>query len=336
MDDNSIIEVPAYCSDSIRIKTPRVAAYRDKLGVLFWFPLQNALMETRMSSLAGMLAARIESIAPRVRIHPDHSPYKTAFVGSDSEKLVKKIMHELSTGQKLEKGDALTEYLLRHVLTPDDFSFEDKILLFNHFADGLIRDVEKKYIIHLDSEQRKAHSYLPKLGYWEQSKLEYAYLASECYTLDEWKVWPTRGPDDPMGPKHVHLNEIIKNWLDQELAIRDMSGYDWSPLEFIFGESLPTLIQFKSATLKAELKVDYDTFMDEYRNFLSKIDDVLRLGGAMRHNVISLYVTLLGKFKVSISVQDKGKGVRLAEDISSVKNIAVEAFKAFLPLPNRL
>ena len=155
-------------------------------------------------------------------------------------------------------------------------------------------------------------------------------------SLKEWNVWPTSGPDDIMGPPQERANTAIKSWLDIQSAMRDMAGYYWRPLDFIFGSHLATLVQLKTASLQAELKVSYDSFMNDYRNFLGRVVETLRHGGTMRDNAMTLDSMLLGKYKIHISIYDKGKGVQFSEGVRDFAEVGKEVGKGIISLPFRL
>ena len=130
-------------------------------------------------------------------------------------------------------------------------------------------------------------------------------------------------------PVEMLVSSALDDWMEAQTAMRDLTGFDWSPLDFIFGDQLPTLVQIKTATLMAELKASYDCFMCDYRNFLEKINEVTRIGGALRDNALSFDSRLLAKYRVCIYISDKGRGLELAEDARDIAEIG-KAFCGWL------
>ena len=94
-----------------------------------------------------------------------------------------------------------------------------------------------------------------------------------------------------------------------------MAGYDWQPLDFIFGEHLSTLTQLKTATMTADLKLSYDTAMREYHDFLDAVEKGSQLG-TMRANSTLLESMLIGKYKIWIYLHDTGKGAAFVGDVN--------------------
>ena len=133
--------------------------------------------------------------------------------------------------------------------------------------------------------------------------------------------------------RRERADSTLKRWLEAQTAIRDLGGYDWHPLDFIFGEQLPTLVQLKTATLQAEMKLSYDTVMREYRDFLDAVEKASQLG-AMRANTTQLDSMLLGKYKVWLYIRDAGKGAEFVgavnqsmEPVKDVASIVSSTFK---------
>ena len=340
MGDPVAIEIPAREDTVLTIKTPRMIANRGKYDIRFPYgtPLQNAFASTGLFPLPENLAVRIADAMSNVRVVRGTADVYL-FDRYTTEHQLKKNMEEMTKGAVPESYEDITEHLFKKIFTPADFTLEQKIKLFDYFAESVIRQIDQENLEHLDYEYRQSHRYLHSgdSGPWGRRKaVKEAYLFTGCWTLNQWKVWPTSERYAPMGPMHECANKAIKTWHETQTEMREMANYDWRPLDFIFGDQLPTLIQLKTATLKAGLKVTYDTFTSEYRNFLDRIEDTLRIGGAMRHNAMTLDTKLLGKYRVYICIYDKGKGVQLSEDISDVAEIGKELGKGLLSLPFRI
>jgi len=345
MRDSGIIEVPAIEKWTLLIGAPHIVPYRhyrpNRQGTDYQIgfnsyhgtPIQDAFAAIGLLPLPENLRTRMNEAAPRVRLVPgDADGFFINYLFHDSERQFQTRVDELTKGLKPEKNERMVESLFRTVFSPDDFTFEQKLNLFDYFAAEIVRQVGSEYLEKTTDIVKESHGY----SIWDHSWGDHKYLVREMCGLKEWKRWPTSEWSEPMGPVHQRVNAAIKGWVEAQSAIRNMAGYDWRPLDFIFGEHLQTLVQLKTAALNAELKVAYDSFMCEYRNFLENIEKTLRLGGAMRNNVITLDSMLPEKFHVYICVYDTGGGVRFAQSVGDVVEIGKEVGKALLTLPFRL
>ena len=335
-----MIDIPAKEDTTLKIMTPSMISRHGKFEIRFPYatPLQDAFSATDMLPLPEKLAARVAEALPKVRVVRGKEDVYL-FDRYASEHQLKKIMTELSNGKRPESFETITEHLFRKIFTPEDFTLEQKIKLFDYFTSKILSQLDQDNLSRLDNEFRKSQGFssLGNTGLWGREKSpKEAYLWFDRCSLKEWNVWPTSGPDDIMGPPQERANTAIKSWLDIQSAMRDMAGYYWRPLDFIFGSHLATLVQLKTASLQAELKVSYDSFMNDYRNFLGRVVETLRHGGAMRDNAMTLDSMLLDKYRIHISIYDKGKGVQFSEGVRDFAEVGKEVGKGIISLPFRL
>lgn len=345
MRRSEIIEVPAKTKYELLIGAPHIVRYRhyvsNRQGTDYHIgfhsyrgtPIQDAFAATGLLPLPENLRARLNEAAPRIRLVPgDADDFFINILFYDSKRQFQTRLDELTRGLKPEEPERTIESLFRMVFSPDDFTFEQKLNLFDHFASEIVRQAGLELLEKTTDAVKKSHGY----STWDHAWGDHKYLVREICSLKEWKKWPTSEWSEPMGPAHERANIAIKGWIEAQSAIRNMAGYDWWPLKFIFGDHLQTLVQLKTAALNAELKVAYDSFMCDYRNFLENIEKSLRLGGSMRNNAITLDSMLPEKFHVFIHVSDKGGGLQFVQDVGDFVEIGKEVGKALLTLPFRL
>ncbi len=335
-----MIDIPAKEDTTLKIMTPSMISRHGKFEIRFPYatPLQDAFSSTDMLPLPEKLAARVAEALPKVRVVRGKEDVYL-FDRYASEHQLKKIMTELSNGKRPESFETITEHLFRKIFTPEDFTLEQKIKLFDYFTSKILSQLDQDNLERLDNEFRKSHGFSTRgnTGPWGEKKVpKEAYLWCDRCSLKEWKVWPTNSLEDTMGPPQERANTAIKSWLEIQSAMRDMAGYYWRPLDFIFGNHLATLVQLQTASLQAELTVSYDDFMSDYRNFLGRVVETLRHGGAMRDNARTLDAMLLGKYRVYICIYDKCKGVQFSDEVRDITEIGKEVGKGLLSLPFRI
>lgn len=306
MSSLETIDIPINDEARLKIKAPHLARYRrwsynDGLD-FYGAPVVKAFGKTGLMPLPPNLAARIADAGPRVQLVPGRkpSPYFFESEVQTIEPALRARMDDLAKGKKPpEDLGSLIEHLFRRVFTPEDFTFDQKIKLFDYFAGEVVEWADREY-----ADKVKKYE---TVGYPVS-------LVSENCTLKEWKE-----------SLHGRVDTIIKNWLEAQKAIRDLASYDWQPLEFIFGDHINAFAQVKTATLNAEVKVSYDAVMREYHDFLGAVEKASQLG-AMRANSTQLESVLLGKYKIWLYIHDTGKGAAFARDVNQmmepVKDVA--------------
>ncbi len=314
MTTTETIDIPIKDDDLvIKIKAPHVTQYRqwsydDGFG-FYAEPIVRAFEKTELIPLPENLASRIAAVSQRVQLVQGKkaTDYYFRCEGKITARWLRITVDELSKGKKPEFLGTTIEHLFRKVFTPDDFTFDQKIKLFDYFADEVVRQAEDEFARKIKNDYSVHYP---------------VYIVSENCTLKEWKE-----------SRHERAENAIKNWLEAQKAIRDMAGYDWSPLDFIFGDQMNTIAQVKTATLNAELKVSYDTAMREYHDFLDTVEKASQLG-AMRANSTELGSMLLGKYKIWLYIRDTGKGANFVgavnqsmEPVKDVASIVSSTFK---------
>ncbi len=305
MPTTDTIDIPIKDDTIIKIKAPHLTQYRswsydDSFG-FYGEPVVRAFGKTGLMPLPQNLAARIADASARVQLVQGQksSEYYFQREGKISAHWLRVRVDELSKGKKPEFLGTTIEHLFRKVFTPDDFTFDQKIMLFDYFAEEVVRQADDEYARKIKND----HS------------IHYPiYLVSENCSLKDWR-------EKYQGRAENALN----NWLKAHTTIRNLAGYDWQPLDFIFGDYLSTLTQLKTATMTADLKLSYDTAMREYHDFLAAVEKGSQLG-AMRANSTLLESMLIGKYKIWIYLHDTGKGAAFIGDVNQmmepVKDIA--------------
>lgn len=280
-------------NEAIKIKSPHLAPFRkynySDGSSLYGEPITNALTKSGLMPLPENLAGRLAEAKPFVRlVQGKATDYYYQREHKISEHWLNRMIDELSRGVKPDFLGSTIECLFRRVFRPDDFTLGQKIALFDHFSAEVLRHSEYEY----DATISRGYGSSP------------VWLVSENCTLEEWKNTLRKRSD-----------ETLARWLEAQKAIRNLGGYDWRPLDFIFGSHLQTLIQLKAVELNAELKASYDTMMREYHDFLEAVEKASQLG-AMRANTTQLDSLLLGKYKVWLYIRDVGKGAAFVGDIN--------------------
>ena len=295
MSTAETIDIPIKDDTVIKIKAPHITQYRrwnydDSLG-LYGEPIVKAFDKAGLMPLPENLAARIADASQRVQLVQGQksSQYYFQREGKISAHWLRVRVEELSEGKRPEFLGSTIEHLFRKVFKPDDFTFDQKISLFDYFAEEVVRQADEEYARKLKNDYGVHYP---------------IYLVSENCSLKDWRE-----------KYQGRAEAALKDWLEAHTAIRNLSGYDWQPLDFIFGEHLPTLTQLKTATLTADLKLSYDTAMEEYHDFLDAAEKGSQLG-AMRANSAMLESMLIGKYKIWIYLHDTGKGAAFVGDVN--------------------
>lgn len=184
----------------------------------------------------------------------------------------------------LYEGDfSIVEQLLFRILRPDDFTVEQQVAIFDAISTRVYEVAEGNF-------------YHSQLGYGPP-------VTVMCESVEPEKdgmSWCER------------VENSIARVVTEQRNLRDMGGYDWTPLEHFFGGNLATLIQSKTASLNAELECSHKALMREYHDFLDIVSRTSKLG-SMRDNTLSLESSLLGKFTIHLVVKDIGKGAKMTK-----------------------
>ena len=125
-------------NDAIEIKSPHLAPYRrhnyNGGFSLYGEPITNALIKSGLMPLPDNLASRLAEAKPFVRlVQGKATDYYFHREHKISEHCLNRRVDELSRGVKPEFLGATIECLFRKIFSPDDFTLEQKIALFDHF-----------------------------------------------------------------------------------------------------------------------------------------------------------------------------------------------------------
>ena len=297
-----IIKVPVE-----RYKTTYVKAHHCKFrygfdqGIAFYSPSLLALKSIGFLPLPPTIAERVEARLDDVRFYYGNSAltYQSDIsrYGAWMRRAISNLKNSDPPSYHLSDDSyGLADTVLQNILVPEDFTFEQRISLFDFFSAKVV-EASDECFYHRTAGHYHDYSFNPPVKF-----------------VDRWdtlKVWTE------IGRKYVE--ERIDQLFVAQAQIRDMTGYDWSPLTFLFGDDLTRLTQLKTTFLESELELEKNTLRKEYENFLGVVDEASRLG-SMRSNSITLDSTFLGKFKIHVSITDVGSGAKLARAVNEKVN----------------
>lgn len=172
------------------------------------------------------------------------------------------------------------------IFTPQDFSFDQKVKIFDFLSDDIIKAAHKSYTRNF------AYN-------------EIVTIASKTCTLKKWNE-----------SVKEEFEKKLANWLEAQKAIHNLQGYDWRSLNYIFGEDLEILAQNKTAVITAELNTSYELFLKEYQEFLETLKNISQLG-TMRQNDIQFKTVLLEKYEINLTIKDIGIGAAFTEKVNN-------------------
>lgn len=306
MNEAGKIVIPREFNTNVCIRTPTCQPYRRwerDIGVTIYRPIVEALEQAGDFPLSDSIITRLDDFAERAEFRingtytnpeAERKHYKKSL--NNAIDAIKALKHDDShTLYDICSRHSFAELALTHVLRPDDFTFEQRLNVFQAFSKKVVDKLEEDYAGKL------ADHYFTR---WP------VYLVSENCTLKEWNT-----------KYHERVEKRISDFIKAETALRRVDQFDWSPLGFIFGSEVSTFAQLQAAALISQLKLSCDTVRTEFDNYLQTVNSAAQLG-AMRSNYLEFSAMFLEKFKVWLYIRDVGTGTRIFGSISqSIKDI---------------
>ncbi len=310
MDTCGSIIIPSDGHGSVYVKAPHCKPFRGGYdsGVPIFFPALETLSAIGLLPLPQSIADRMEANLEKVQfIWGGYVLTDIRDVKHRHDRL-KRAINQFRHGRSWYPSPAdyfrddrytFVDKLLLKSLCPEDFTFEQRLSVFDILASRVLGELERDYF-HKTAGPYHDYRYDPPVRFVDAR-----------YTLKDW---------NEVGRKRVE--ERIEGMISAQTLMRDMTGYDWTPFSCFFGPDLDKIAQLKSATLKAELDVSRQFLKKEYDNFLDAVNRGTQMG-SMRENSMSLESVLVGKFKINIAIRDIGQGAKIARGVNeTVRGVA--------------
>ena len=277
------------------IKAPHCVEFRGNYdtGICLFKPIIEAFKRVGLVPPPETLMDRADASVPRVEFMHNKHPLEHAGDVEYYGGLVRKGLKSFRGGDTYYGNESLkwADAFLQKVLRPDDMTFEQRLAIFDFFATEILKRVEEDYY-HKTDYHYHFHSFTPPVGYIDRH-----------YTLKEW-----------IELGRARTEERVSDMVKAQTVMRNMAGYDWSPLSFFFGADLARFIQLKTATLNAELELSRNILKREYNDFIDTVQKASQMG-SMRDNEIRLESLFLGKYKITICIRDTGGGARFSHAV---------------------
>lgn len=305
----------------IKIRAPHCKQYRryehdSEYATCCFNAVLTAIDQTNLFPLPESLKERLDQVVARIdiplcqwAIDPDEErKYVQKKIADCVQSLKSRKDKQYFSPFDFAKRHPYAEFLLGHAISPEDFSFDQRLKLFGYFSTKVMNEIEEDYV-------HKASPSYRSYGPHDAPQI----VARESGTLRDWNE---KGKSQ--------LLSQIDGYIAMESAVRDLEMYDWSPLAFILGENITTFAQLNKAALQSELKISQDVIRQEFANFCSAVNGAAQLG-TMRSNVVSFNASLVNKYEFCATVRDTGGGAVLTKGVrdvvggtaSDVKDIAL-------------
>ena len=290
MSDCDKIKIPEGEFRSIRIQAPHCKDFRWNDDILIFTPVIDAFKKVGLIPPPSDLMERAESSLSRVEFTYHDRPLSNAGDVKEFGDALRKGIKSLRAGDTYYASDRV-DFYLREILRPDDLTFEQRIAIFDFFATKVLGQVEEDYY-HKTDYHYHFHRFEPPADYIER----------HC-TLKEWN-----------DSERTNVENRVADLINAQTAMRNMAGYDWSPMSFFFGAELERLTKLKTAALNAEMETSLGIFKREFGDFLDALQKASQLG-TMRSNRLQFESILLGKYRIRVCINDIGGGAKFSRAV---------------------